>query len=321
MAARLEKLLSAISAGGNVSLPPFLQADLEESRQTDDSGAANDRPITATDLVQYYIALICASETAGTGSGLDVEAKLAATHAEVIKNCPAVADVCLSEMPNVAEMPPVAASTTTLMWYASDPQPKNTAMPKKKKLGEFGQEEEEPKRVSLAERLGLPGSLPAQAAPADTPESIWAVWCVGPLAPAEGEEESPVPEAALGCSSVEMAQARQIHRNLTDLLHQMREDALANPDGEADEASTGLDEKKRITEGFWAECLAEIVTLFKGDEPVAEDEEAPTLAVALTIENVVAMEALMNVGVGGQSLAADMPSAPELSAYMRRVLV
>eukprot|EP01043_Picozoa_sp_COSAG02_P009989 COSAG02_NODE_345_length_24135_cov_6.425404_3_plen_2348_part_00 len=320
MAGKLEKLLSAIPAGGNVSLPPFLQADVEESRQTDDSGAADDRPITATDLVQYYIALVCASETAGTGSGLDVEAKLAAVHAEVIKNCPGVADVCLSEMPNVAEAPPVAASTVTLMWYASDPQPKNAAIPKKKKkLGEFGQEEDEPKRVSLAERLGLPGSLPAQAAPADTPESMWAIWCVGPLAPAEGEEESPAPEAALGCSRVEVAQARQIHRNLTDLLHQLREDALATPDGEAEDASTVPDEKQRITEAFWAECLAEIVTLFKGDEPVAEDE-APTLAVALTMDNVVAMEALMNVGVGGQSVVADMPGAPEICAYIRRAL-
>ena len=33
-----------------------------------------------------------------------------------------------------------------------------------------------------------------------------------------------------------------------------------------------------------AQFLAEIVTLFKGDEPVAEAEEAPTLAVALTMK-------------------------------------
>lgn len=319
MVGKLEKLMSAIPAGANISLPPFLQADLEESRQTDDSGAAANRPITATDLVQYYVSLICASEMAGTGAGFDVEANLAAVHEEVIKNCPAVASACLSELPNVAETPPVGASTATVMWCASDPQPNSGAMtPKKKKLGEFGQEEEEPKRVSLAERLGLPGSLPAQAAPADAAESMWALWCVGALAPAEGEEESSSPEAALGCSSVDVAKARQIHRNLTDLLHQMREDALADPEGGA-EASTELDEKTRITEGFWTECLGEITTLFKGDEPVAEDAER-AMAVALTMENVVAMEALMNVGVGGTSIAADAPGAPELCAFMRRAL-
>lgn len=323
MASKLENLLSAVPAGSNVSLPPFLQADLEESRQTDDSGAADDRPITATDLVQYYIALRCASETAGMGTGLDVEAKLAATHEEVIKNCPAVAAVCLQAIPNVDyESPPVAASTVAVMWYASDPQPKNAVMPKKKKLDEFGQDEEEPKRVSLAERLGLPGSLPAQAAPADAPDSTWALWCVGPLAPAEGEEESPAPEAVLGCSTVEVAKARQIHRNLTDLLHQMREDELATVEAET-ETTNESDEKKRITEGFWAECLAEIMVLFKGDEPVAEGdkEESSAVAIALTVENVVAMEALMNAGVGGTSIAANLPGAPEICEYMRRVLI
>ena len=337
MKGKLDTMLSAIPAGAGVNLPPFLQADLEESRQTDDSGAADDRPITATDLIQYYISLVYSSETAGTGSGLDVDAKLAATHAEAVKSCPLLAEICLTAIPKVEETPPVAASTVSVMWYASDPQPKNGAMPKKRKVGEFGQEEEEPRRVSLAERLGLPGSLPAQVAPADAAETTWAVWCAGPLAPAEGEEESSAPEAALGCTSVEVGKARQIHRNLTDLLHQMREDALVAPPEEPAEGEAVdplIAEKQKITEGFWAECLGEIKALFKGDEPVAEEaaEEAAAaegggggggaaLPVALTMENVTAVEAMMNSGVGGKAIAADMPGAPELCAYMRTILL
>ena len=46
----------------------------------------------------------------------------------------------------------------------------------------------------------------------------------------------------------------------------------------------------------------------------------PKRVTALTMESVVAMEALMNVGVGGTSIAADAPGAPELCAFMRRAL-
>jgi hypothetical protein len=156
------------------------------------------------------------------------------------------------------------------------------------------------------------------------------------LAPAEGEEESSAPEAALGCTSVEVGKARQIHRNLTDLLHQMREDALVAPPEEPAEGEAVdplIAEKQKITEGFWAECLGEIKALFKGDEPVAEEaaEEAAAaeggggggaaLPVALTMENVTAVEAMMNSGVGGKAIAADMPGAPELCAYMRTILL
>ena len=77
---------------------------------------------------------------------------------------------------------------------------------------------EEVKRISLAERLGLPGSLPAQAPAEDAAPTVWALWSVGPLAPAEGEEESAAPDAALGCRSVEVEGARRIHRNLSDLV-------------------------------------------------------------------------------------------------------
>ena len=261
MNSKLQKLLSAIPAGAGVTLPEFLKADLEESRQTDDAGSPLDRPITATDFLQYYLSLINASETAGAGSGLDVDAKLAACHVEAAKACPPLAAVCLTALPNVEETPAVANDTVTLLWYAADPMPMNAA-PKKKTLGEFGQEEEPVRRVSLAERLGLPGSLPALPAPADAAPATWAMWCVGPLAPAEGEEVSSAPEAALGCSTVEVETSRQIHHNLTDLLHQMREDVLAEAGVPAPEEGAEVDPlvaaKQKITSGFWVECLNEI---------------------------------------------------------------
>jgi hypothetical protein len=168
--------------------------------------------------------------------------------------------VCLTALPNVEETPAIETGTVTLLWYAADPAPKNGGLKKKKNLGAFGQEEEPPRRVSLAERLGLPGSLPAQAAPADAAPVTSAVWCVGPLAVAEGAEVSVAPEAALGCSTVEVEASRQIHRNLTDLLHQMREDAIA--EAAAPPAEEGGDplaaEKLKVKTDFWAECLHEI---------------------------------------------------------------
>ena len=85
-----------------------------------------------------------------------------------------------------------------------------------------GEVVEEVKRISLAERLGLPGSLPAQAPADDAAPTVWALWSVGPLAPAEGEEESAAPDAALGCRSVEVEGARRIHRNLSDLVRSLR---------------------------------------------------------------------------------------------------
>eukprot|EP01043_Picozoa_sp_COSAG02_P074284 COSAG02_NODE_14805_length_1234_cov_1.273128_2_plen_53_part_00 len=43
-----------------------------------------------------------------TSSGLDVDAKLVTPHAEVVKSCPLLAEVCLTAIPKVEETLPVA---------------------------------------------------------------------------------------------------------------------------------------------------------------------------------------------------------------------
>jgi hypothetical protein len=81
MESAVTKLMTAVPSAAAVSnIPEFVAADLVSSRQADDAGSPEDRPVTTTELVEYYVSCVADQETAGLGSGLDVSAKLARVH-------------------------------------------------------------------------------------------------------------------------------------------------------------------------------------------------------------------------------------------------
>lgn len=90
----------------------------------------------------------------------------------VLSACPSIAAACLTGWPEAETSSSVGEGLVCMQWCAADP-----SLPDLRAIRKHSDDEEDQPKLSLAARLGLPGSTPPAV---QVPVSAICAWCMSP---------------------------------------------------------------------------------------------------------------------------------------------